>query len=185
MFLVFFFSSFSFSPSLVLFDLLGYLYQGSRCILCFFFVGSSSSLAQLTRLAAGAKDLPSACVLYSTSSSSSSSSHFFFNKLPLNKLENTHPGVIRRPQTLVICLPALPGKREQGKEGEEERRTARISSSSSSFPSLAWYSVRGEREKEGRRAGSLSHCQTTEGDLPFAKKKIPYIHIYLMWRENT
>lgn len=113
---------------------------------------------------------------------------FCFNKLPLNKLENTHPGVIRRPQTLVICLPALPGKREQGREGEEERRTARISSSSSSFSSLAWYSVRGEREEElgeqacfrpARQPKAICHV------LKKKKKKSPYIHIYLMRRENT
>lgn len=167
------------------FDLLGCLYQGSRCILCFFFAGSSSSsLARLTRLAAGARDRPSACVLYSTSSSSSSSSRFFFNKLPLNKLENTHPGVIRRPQTLVICLPALPGKREQGKEGEEEkRRGGQPGFLLLHLLFLPWLGILSEvrgKERKGEQARSLTARQP-KAICCLLKKKIPYIHIYLMW----
>lgn len=148
---------FSSPPShpLVSFDLLGYLHQGSRCLL---FFGQHWGERPAFLLCSLFSVLLFFILVFF---------FFFFNKLPLNKLENTHPGVIRRPQTPVICLLALPGKREQGRgRRRRERRTARISSSSSSSPPaspssssfpflpLAWYSVRGEREEE----------QTTEGD---------------------
>lgn len=41
----------------------------------------------------------------------------FFNKLPFDKPGNIQAGVIRRPQTPVICLTALPGKPQKKKKG--------------------------------------------------------------------
>lgn len=146
------------------FDLLRYLHQG-----IFFFVGSS--LAGLTPLwPLVARDLPHFSFLPPRLHLLLSA----FYKLPFNKLENTHPGVIRRPQTLVICLPALPGER-----GEEERRTARISSSSSSSRSPPWLGILSEvRGRKNRLVFALPDNRRRSA-ICLKKKKKDSIHPYL------
>lgn len=88
--------------------------------------------------------------------------------------------MIRRPQTPVICLPALPGKRKQreGKEkkGEEDGQDFFFFFSFSFalfiFLPFPWL-------------GILSEVSEKKNRPPKAEKKNPYIHIYLMRREDA
>lgn len=111
---------------------------------------------------------------------------FSSNKPPLNKLENTHPGVIRRPQTPVICLPELPGK--NGGEGEEGGEQEEEESQDFFFIFLSFFSwlsiiLSEVRQKKNRLVFALPDNRRRSAICSVKKKKakdIPYIHLYLM-----